>query len=185
MKTSKKLIIAIYNEEHKADEEFKILSSKEKNDELDLKAYTVITKSKEGKTVLHDTEGRDAFWGAVVGGLIGMLVGPVGAMYGAAVFASQVLAGSLAAGVGGGAIAGWLNSDALNIPTDLLKDIKESIHPGTSAIVAVVEDEWVEEVEAILESGSQMMHHYQFSGSVVEKFEEDWEQFENGQNLTK
>lgn len=184
MKTLKKLIVAIYNDEHKANEEFKILSNKEKKDELDLKAYTVVTKSKEGKTVLHDTEGRDAFWGAVIGGLIGMLIGPVGAIYGAALFAAEVFAGSVAAGVGVGAIAGWLNSDALKIPTDLLTDIKKSIHPGTSAIVAVVDEDWVDEVEAVLQPGAEMIHHYQFSDTVVERFEEDWKQFEKVNNPT-
>lgn len=182
MRTHKKLIVAIYNDEQKANEEFKTLSRKEKKDELDLKAYTVVTKSKEGKTVLHDTEGRDAFWGAAIGGLIGMLIGPVGAIYGAALFAAEVFAGSVAAGVGVGAIAGWLNSDALKIPTDLLNDIKTSIHPGTSAIVAVVDEDWVDEVEAVLVQGSEMMHHYKFTDSVVEKFEKDWEQFEKINN---
>lgn len=184
MRTYKKLIVAIYNDEQKANEEFKILSTKEKRDELDLKAYTVVTKSHDGKTVLHDTEGRDAFWGAVVGGLIGMLVGPVGAIYGAALFAAEVFAGSIAAGVGVGAIAGWLNSDALKIPTDLLKDIKKSIHPGTSAIVAVVDEDWVDDVESILSPSAELLHHYQFTDTVVEKFEKDWEQFEKVNNPT-
>ncbi|MBB6461597.1 DUF1269 domain-containing protein [Flammeovirga kamogawensis] len=183
MKSYKKLIVAIYQNEKTADHEFNLLSKKEKKDELDLKAYTVVSKSESGKTTVHDTEGRDAFWGAVVGGLVGMLIGPVGAIYGAALFAAEVFAGSVAAGLGVGALAGWVNSDALKIPNDLLVDIKKSLKPGSSAIVAVVEEDWVDEVEAVLEPQSEMLHHYQFTDSVVEKFEKDWEIFEKEQKV--
>ncbi|OHX65957.1 DUF1269 domain-containing protein [Flammeovirga pacifica] len=176
MSSNKKLIVAVYNDVQKAEQEFDILFGKEKNDELDLNAYTVITKKENGKTELHNTEGRDAFWGAVIGGLVMLLIGPFGAIYGAAIFTAEVLAGSVAASMGVGALAGWLKSDALDIPIDLLKDIKNSLQPGTSAIVAVAEDDWVDEVEGILKPNSEMMHEYQFNGSVVEQFEKDWEE---------
>ncbi|NLR94261.1 MULTISPECIES: DUF1269 domain-containing protein [Flammeovirga] len=184
MKNNKRLIVAVYNEEQKAEQEFKLLAKKEKRDELDLCAYTVITKSKDGKTTLHDTEGRDAFWGAIIGGLVGMLVGPIGAIYGAAIFAAEVFAGSVAAGLGVGAIAGWLKSDALDIPNDLLKDIKESISPGTSAIVAVADEDWVDEVKVLLKPTSEMMHCYTFTDEVVEKFEKDWKVLQESKNET-
>ncbi|MBB3699079.1 DUF1269 domain-containing protein [Flammeovirga yaeyamensis] len=176
MKADKKLIIAVYDNEKKAQEEFDILFSKEKKDELDLSAYTVITKKENGKTELHDTVGRDAFWGAVIGGLVMLLIGPFGAIYGAALFTAEVLAGSMAASIGVGALAGWLKSDALNIPIDLIKDIKDSLKPGSSAIVAVAEEDWVDDVERLLKPNSEMMHEYQFNGSVVEKFENDWKE---------
>jgi len=75
---------------------------------------------------------RGAVVGGIVGGVIGLIGGPVGAGLGAAA---------------GAAIGGFATSRMdLGIPDDELKSIADSLPPGTSALVIIIKDAWVDKL---------------------------------------
>lgn len=79
--------------------------------------------------------GRGALIGGVAGAAVGVLAGPIGwaALGGAAV-------GGLAAKLRDGGFR-----------DERLREIGESVKPGNSALIAVVEEIWVKDAEKILE----------------------------------
>lgn len=95
----------------------------------------VLVKDAEGNTTLRelaeekDTK-RGRLLGAVAGGLVGMAAGPVGAVIGAAV------------GFGAGSFA-TAKIDA-GFSQAFLTGLLNRLKPGTSALVVLVEDEWME-----------------------------------------
>src|SRR5262249_28513912 len=64
--------------------------------------------------------------GAIIGALIGVLGGPVG----------------MAAGAAAGGGGGYLTGNAVGIPREKINEIKDSMPPGSSAILAIVEERW-------------------------------------------
>jgi uncharacterized membrane protein len=101
----------------------------------------VLAMDKDGKVRLRETEDvdakRGAIFGAIAGGLVGLLGGPAGVIVGAA-------AGAAAGGVAAHKID-------MGFSDEYLKDLQQSLKPGSSAIIALVEHEWVEKVVQELE----------------------------------
>ncbi len=69
--------------------------------------------------------GRGALFGAITGGIIGLLGGPVGVIVGAAAGAAT-----------GGAAAHWID---MGFDNDDLKSLRDSLRPGSSALVVLIE----------------------------------------------
>jgi len=78
---------------------------------------------------------RDASVGAVLGGVIDLLGGPAG----------------VAAGAAAGGVVGYLTGDAVGIPRDKVESMKASLTPDSSALVVVLDDRWVKDVQHDLE----------------------------------
>jgi uncharacterized membrane protein len=95
----------------------------------------VLTKDADGKLDIKETNdwggGKGAVVGGVAGAAVGLLAGPVG----------------WATGIGAlvGGLAAKLRDSGFSDAR--LRKLGESLQPGTSAIVAVVEHRWVEQVE--------------------------------------
>jgi len=68
---------------------------------------------------------------AVVGGVIGLVGGPVG----------------VAAGATAGGAIGFLTGEAVGIPRDKVESMKQSLTPDSSALVVVLNDRWVQDVQ--------------------------------------
>lgn len=107
----------------------------------------VVVKDADGKLKVTDARRRSRrrkglITGGAVGGLIGLLAGPVGW-----------------AALGGGAI-GALGARLAGTPLrQTMESIGESLTPGSSAIVAVVEHSWVPQLEAALAAeGARVAH---------------------------
>lgn len=81
--------------------------------------------------------GKGAWAGALTGALVGLLGGPGG-----------VIVGALAGAATGGAVAGKLD---LGFEDDFLADLQQSLAPGTSLLLVVVEQPWTEQAVAALE----------------------------------
>jgi len=96
----------------------------------------VMTKDEKGKVTLKETQDVDAkhgaLFGAVAGGLIGLLGGPAGVIVGAA------------AGAATGGVAA--NKIDMGFPDDTLKELQGTLTPGSSAILALIQHEWVDRV---------------------------------------
>jgi len=80
---------------------------------------------------VRDQRKRDAGVGAVLGGVIGLIGGPAG----------------VAVGATAGGAAGYLTGNAVGIPRDKVESMKQSLVPDSSALVVVLDDRWVKDVD--------------------------------------
>ncbi|MBN1146381.1 MAG: DUF1269 domain-containing protein [Anaerolineales bacterium] len=128
------LVVAAFNDEGKAETVLDELKKLEKEQTISLVNAAVMTKNEQGKVSLKETQdvgaGKGALFGAVAGGLIGLLGGPAGVIIGAA-------AGAAAGGVAA-------NKIDMGFPDDTLKELQETLTPGSSAILALIQHEWVD-----------------------------------------
>ena len=141
------LIVAAFPDEQGAASALEQLKQAKKEELIGIRDAAVITR--DASNTLHiketgDMSGRKGIGvGAIVGGVIGLLFPP------------SVL-GSAVVGAAIGGLGAKLH-DA-GFPDDELRSIGSSLKPGTSAIVAVIEHTWVEDVERELAAqGAQMV----------------------------
>ena len=142
------VIVAAFQDEDSAKEAYKELKEAKKEHLISIENAAVIRMDENGKLHIKEAHdmggGKGAGIGALVGGAIGLLGGPVGVVAGGALGA---LVGGLAAGL----------HDA-GFSDDRLKEIGDSLQPGTSAIIAVVRHEWVNDVrDALAEEATDVM----------------------------
>ena len=134
------VVLATFKEESAADEALKMLEDVRRQAVLDFDDAAIIRKDDEGKLHLKETgdtsAGRGAGIGAVIGGVIGLLAGPAGVVAGAG--AGTVIGGLAARGDAG-------------FKDERLEALGASLEPGSSAVVIVVPQVWVEAVEDQLE----------------------------------
>jgi uncharacterized membrane protein len=128
---SETLIYAVYAGQNTASDVFKSMKSAQKETGERIESYAVVSKDLKGKVTVRDQRKRDAGVGAVIGGVIGLLGGPLGVAVGA---------------TSGGAV-GYLTGDAVGIPRDQVDNMKSSLTPDSSAVVVVLEDKWVKDVQ--------------------------------------
>jgi uncharacterized membrane protein len=125
------LVYAVYNGQDTATGVFKTMKSAQDATGERIEAYAVVSKDLKGKVRVRDQRKTDAGIGAAVGGVIGLLGGPLGAAVGASA---------------GGAV-GYLTGEAVGIPRDKVESMKQSLVPDSSALVVVLDDKWVKDVE--------------------------------------
>jgi uncharacterized membrane protein len=129
------VIVAAFQSPTGASDALKQLQQAKKDRLIDIEDAAVIAKDADGKVTIKDTLdkgfGRGAAIGAIAGGVIGLLAGPVGW-----------------AALGGGAIGGLAAKlrDG-GFPDARLRQVAEGLTPNSSALLAVVEHRWVADVE--------------------------------------
>jgi uncharacterized membrane protein len=128
---SETLIYAVYDGQDTATQVFKTMKSAQSDTGERIESYSVVSKDLKGKVQVRDQRRRDTNVGAVLGGVIGLVGGPVG----------------VAVGATAGGAAGYLTGDAVGIPRDKVESMKQSLTPDSSALVVVLEDRWVQDVE--------------------------------------
>ena len=126
------LIYAVYPGQDTASQVLKTMQSAQGPTTGErIHSYAVVSKDLAGKVTVRDQRKRDAGIGAVLGGVIGLVGGPLG----------------VAAGATAGGSVGYLTGDAVGIPRDKVESMKESLTPDSSALVVVLDDLWVKDVE--------------------------------------
>lgn len=128
---SETLIYAVYNGQDTATDVFKTMRSNQSATGERIEAYAVVSKDLKGKVRVRDQRKTDAGVGAAIGGIIGLVGGPVGAAVGA---------------TAGGAV-GFLTGNAVGISRDDVESMKQSLVPDSSALVVVLNDRWVQDVQ--------------------------------------
>jgi uncharacterized membrane protein len=133
------VILAAFKDENAADAALEQLKAAKKEHLIEIQNVAVLRKDQDGK--LHIKEptdmgaGRGAVIGGVLGGLTGLVFGPIGL-----------------AAVGGAAIGGVIaRLRDSGFKDDRLRQLGENLQPGSSAILAVIEHIWVLELQAELE----------------------------------
>jgi uncharacterized membrane protein len=129
--TSETLVYAVYDGENTASNVFKTMQSGQWSTGERIEAYAIVSKDLKGKVRVRDQRKTDAGIGAAVGALVGVLGGPIGVAFGATT---------------GGAV-GYLTGDSVGIPQDRINSMKQSLTPNSSALIVVLDDRWVNDVQ--------------------------------------
>ncbi|MDC0835834.1 hypothetical protein AY599_16955 [Leptolyngbya valderiana BDU 20041] len=119
------LIAVAYDDEYKAEEVRLALMKLQKEHLIELEDAAVVIKDQKGKVKLNQAINLTAA-GAASGGFWGLLIGTLflSPLFGAAV------------GAAGGAIGGALSD--IGVDDDFMKDLGESMTPGSSALFLLV-----------------------------------------------
>jgi uncharacterized membrane protein len=135
------VILATFPDEEAASAAMEELLQARKDAKLDFDESAVITVDADGTIHVKDaadfSTGRGAGGGAIVGGIIGLLAGPAGAVIGAGA---------------GAAVGGLLARGDEGFSDEALEALGEKLSADSSAIVAVVPDVWA--VEFAKEAGA-------------------------------
>jgi len=119
------LVVIGFDNEHTAFEMRAALVKLQKEYLIDMEDVVVVTKDDKGKVKLHQAVNLTAA-GAVGGSFWGMLIGLI--------FLNPLL--GIAVGTGAGALSGKLSDIGIN--DTFMKELGETIHPGTSALFILV-----------------------------------------------
>jgi uncharacterized membrane protein len=159
------ILVFSFTDTHTADEVVNELKASQKLGGYKIVAEAVVIREADGSVHVHEPGegGKGATIGAVVGGAIGLLGGPVGVLWLAAA---------------GGALGGVAGHFAgRSIPADDLKKIGEQLHPNSSAFLALVEDT---DAEAVVNSMSGVNANVvtvtlgdELSGTIAQAVEAD------------
>jgi len=157
------LIVAAFSGESKATAVLKDLKKLEKDGVILLVNAAVMVKNEKGKVSIKETEdvtgGKGALFGAIAGGLIGLLGGPVGVIIGAAAGAAT-----------GGIAASKID---MGFPDDTLKELDDSLTPGSSAILALIQHQWVDAVVSELEKAGAKLFRQALKDELAAQLVED------------
>jgi uncharacterized membrane protein len=145
------LVYAVYDSESGAKDAFNAMKQTQRQGVIHIDSFAVISKDEKGHVHVQSTQRRGARAGAVVGALVGALGGPAGAVAGAT--------------AGGG--IGYLTGESVGIPREDINAIKASLKPGTSAVVAVIDERWVADLEQSLhEAQAKEVLDHKIAGSA-------------------
>lgn len=134
------IFVAAYDSEDGAGAALKAFQTAQREGAIDLIDAVVIVHGAEGKVKFEETADpsgkRWAKRGAIAGGVVGLIFPP-------SIIASAV--------VGGGAGGLWGKIRDKGFKDEDLKEIGESLPPGSSAIIAIAEDRVLAQLEAGLD----------------------------------
>jgi uncharacterized membrane protein len=156
------LIVMAFQEEARAREVLKHLQKRQKEHSFKLYNAAVVIKDHEGKASLYeigDVSGsRGEVLGGIAGGLIGLVGGPAGMLVGAA-------AGAATGGV-------TANRIDLGFSKQFLENLKSCLTPGTSAVIVLVEQRWIDALVQELNQYQGKLLRHQVKSEVVDQLQE-------------
>ena len=142
------VFVATYDTEGGAADAAKAFKAAQRDGAIDLIDAAVVVHTAEGKVTIDETaDPSGKKWakrGAIAGGVVGLIFPP------------SII---LSAAVGGGAGGFWGKIRDKGFKDDDLKEIGNSLPPGSSAIIAVAEDRMVEQLERSLAGYEKIAKH--------------------------
>jgi uncharacterized membrane protein len=153
------VVVAAFQDEKAADGALKQLKAERKETGIKVKEAAMIKKDADGKLHIKETAdsggGKGAGIGLVVGGAIGLIGGPLG-----------VGVGSAAGAFVGGLAAKFHDS---GIKNDELRKIGADLPAGGSALVVVINPDWVDEVEKELSAAGAQVSTTGIAAEIAEQ----------------
>ena len=140
------LVVIGFDDEHTAFEMRAALAKMQKEYLIEMEDVVVVTKDEKGKVKLHQAVNLTAA-GAAGGGFWGMLIGMI--------FLNPLLGAAM--GAGAGALSGKLRD--IGISNNFMKELGETLTPGSSALFVLIRKATPEKVLEQLK---------QFKGRVVQ-----------------
>jgi uncharacterized membrane protein len=134
------LYIAYYGDAAAAQQDWDGLKDLASSKTVKIEAMVLASRDADGKIDVKDnfhTGMKGAGWGAAVGLVVG------------AIFPPSLLAGAAAGGLVGGGIGSLVSHADKN---DIKADLDDSMPPNSSAIVAVFDEVWVDQVRKALKN---------------------------------
>jgi uncharacterized membrane protein len=160
------LIVMAFEEVDKAYEALEFLKGLEKRVSIGkIRNAAVLVKDEDGEVTLTETQDIDpkhgAIFGAITGGLIGLVGGPVG-----------VVVGSAAGAATGRTAARKID---MGFSDKYLKELKNHLKPGSSALIAIVEHEWRETVASELDRFGGRLFRQGLTDEIIDQYLQDTE----------
>jgi uncharacterized membrane protein len=154
------VVVAAFQEENDADEVLRELKAAKWAGLIGIQNAAVIRRDQKNKLHIKEMKdwggGKGAAFGGALGAIVGVLAGP----------------GALAVGAAGALIGGLAAKLRDSGFSDVrLKTVGESLKPGTSAIVAVIEHKWVAELEQELEEAEADVITMAIAADVAEQLD--------------
>ena len=142
------LFVASFGTEQEAGAALKDFQAAQREGAIDLIDAAVIVRTGEGKVKFEETaDPSGKKWakrGAIAGGIVGLIFPP------------SIIAGAVA---GGGAGGVWGKVRDKGFKDEDLKEIGESLPPGSSAIIAIAQDRMIEQLERGLDGYQKIAKH--------------------------
>lgn len=132
------LVVISFDSPEEAEKVLASLKGQKKYDNISFKDTAVVSKDAEGKVAVKNDVSQGTMTATGVGALLGLLLG--GLMFPVA---------GLLLGAGGGALMGRFMN--LGVDGKFVKEVSESLQPGTSALFVLVHDANPDVVRAILQ----------------------------------
>ena len=141
------VVIAAFEEERAADEVLSQLKAAKWAGLIGIQNAAVLRRDKKDKLHIKELKdwggGKGAAFGGTLGAILGVLTGP-----------GILVAGAAGALIGG--LAAKLRDSGFS--DERLKTVGDSLKPGTSAIIAIIEHKWVAELEKeMAEAGADVL----------------------------
>lgn len=160
------LLMAGFDPYDRADQVMDELRTLDRDERLSILNAVVLKKDAQGKiTVSGDGDvrpGEGALFGALVGALVGLLGGPGGAVVGAAA----------------GAITGGITAKGIDLgfSDEMVEKLQENMRPDSSAILALVEQDWLEQVTEEITTRKGRIVHQALRADILERIRKDRDQ---------
>lgn len=150
------LYVATYGDPAAATADFKDLKEAQGIDELKIEGSVVLSRDDDGKVVVKETGGGQTGTGAMIGGGAGLVVG---------LFAPPLLlATALGAGIGAGIGALTKRHDEKKMGAD----VEQYLPVGTSAILVVLDDQYLDNIDAALGKADKKVNKAIDSGDYAD-----------------
>jgi uncharacterized membrane protein len=141
-----RMLVVVFNDEPKTYEGSHALKQLDAEGSITIHAESVIKKNADGTITIKQSDGEfplRTVGGTAIGGLIGLLEGPVGVAVGAT-------AGLLAGSIGDLHVAG--------VDAEFVDEVAATLTPGKCAVIAEVSEEWVTPVDIRMEALGGTVH---------------------------
>lgn len=140
------LYVATYDTAAAATEDYKTLTHAASEDDLEVVSSVVLRRGDDGRVTVDEHGTGQVAAGTWIGGAAGLVVG---------LFSPPLLAAT-AIGAGVGAISGKLAKRRDEKKSGL--ELEEYLPKGSSAIVAVLDDRYLDRIDAVLAKTSRKVH---------------------------
>jgi len=169
------LLVATYPDRESAEHDYDNVMALHEVGSLGHVAAAVLAKDDSGYLTIHrhDTTAKHLAWaGAIAGGLVGVLVPPLGALWvagaaGAGMTAGIVVDGSVLAGLGGAMGYFWHN-----IPRKDLREMGDLLEAGQAALVVVAVDRELADIENVITHAVRKISRKVLKGDIEAAYDE-------------
>lgn len=141
------LYIATYSDPGAAQQDWDDIKQLARDGVIFVDGLVLVSREADGKIHVKDNAhdvGRGAALGAVGGAIVGLIFPP-----------AFLASAAVGAGIGAGAGAILDHHDK----SEIKADVEDVLPPGSSGIVALFEEEWVEDVEKALAKADDVAKH--------------------------